>query len=98
MYMIRSFGDKATEQFYHGIKSKAARSVPADIRKRLRIRLDQIEFAETLDDLRVPPSNHLEILRGKLEGQHSIRVTKRWRVVFRWDNGAHGVRLLDYHE
>ena len=96
--MIRSFGDKKTEHFYHGIKSKASRAIPAEIRKRLQIRLDQIEFARTLGDLRVPPSNHLEVLKGGLAGYHSIRVTKRWRIVFRWENGAHEVRLYDYHE
>jgi len=98
MYMIRSFGDKRTEQFYHGIKGKAARTIPTEIRKRLRIRLDQIEFSQVLDDLRVPPSNRLELLRGELAGCHSIRVTRRWRILFRWDNGAHDVRLCDYHE
>ncbi|EQD80746.1 Plasmid maintenance system killer, partial [mine drainage metagenome] len=52
----------------------------------------------TLDDLRVPPANRLEALKGDLKGQHSIRINEQWRICFRWmDGDAHGVQIVDYH-
>lgn len=56
-----------------------------------------LNAARTLEDLRVPPGNRLEALKGELQGQHSIRVNDQWRIVFRWDSGAHEVVLTDYH-
>jgi proteic killer suppression protein len=57
-----------------------------------------INSAHTLDDLRVPPANRLELLRGDRAGQHSIRINDRWRICFRWDNGnALDVHIVDYH-
>jgi toxin HigB-1 len=96
--VIESFGDKMTEDFYRGVSSAAARRVPASIRKAALIRLDAVEFAVTLDDLRIPPGNRLEALKGDLAGYHSIRINDQWRIVFRWeDDRAHGVRITDYH-
>jgi len=61
-------------------------------------KLDMLEAATTLEDLRVPPGNRLEALKGDLRGQHSIRVNDQWRIVFRWTpRGPAEVRLLDYH-
>ncbi len=65
---------------------------------RAKRKLVAIHVAGRLEDLRVPPSNHLEKLRGDLEGLYSIRVNSQWRIVFRWDNGdAYDVRVVDYH-
>lgn len=96
--MIASFGDRATEDLYHGRKSKAARRVPSDIVSVALRKLDMINAAQVLQDLASPPGNHLEALRGNLKGYHSIRINDQWRLVFRWEAGeAHGVRIADYH-
>ena len=96
--MIASFGDRATEDLYHGRKSKAARQVPSDIVSVALRKLDMINAAQVLQDLASPPGNRLEALRGQLKGYHSIRINDQWRVVFRWAAGeAHGVRIADYH-
>ena len=96
--MIASFGDRATEDLYHGRKSKAARRLPAEIGAVTLRKLDMINAAQALQDLASPPGNRLEALRGDLRGHHSIRVNDQWRLVFRWADGeAHGVRLVDYH-
>lgn len=63
-----------------------------------RRKLDMLNHSRTVNDLRNPPGNHLESLKGDLEGYHSIRVNKQWRVVFLWDSGnARQVRIIDYH-
>ena len=97
--MIRSFGDGATEDFYHGRRTARARRIRASIAAAARRKLDQIAlYAENLNDLRVPPSNHLEALPGEFIGYHSIRINKQWRVIFRWiDQAAEDVRIVDYH-
>ena len=97
--MIRSFGDKATEDFYHGKRSARARCIPASIAKIARRKLDQMAlYANDLDDLRAPPGNRLEALAGDLAGHYSIRINDQWRIVFRWmDGAAEGVRVTDYH-
>jgi toxin HigB-1 len=95
--MIFSFGDAATEDLYHGNNTARVRSLPQDVRARALDKLDILDAATSLEDLRAPPSNHLEKLTGNLAGYHSIRVNKQWRIAFRWDGGAHEVRLLDYH-
>ena len=96
--MIASFGDRATEDLYHGRKSKAARRVPSDIVSVALRKLDMINAAQVLQDLASPPGNHLEALRGNLKGYHSIRINDQWRLVFRWEAGeAHRVRIGDYH-
>ena len=96
--MIRSFGDKTTEDIYHGRSSKAALKISRSLWPRIRSKLDLLEAASTLNDLRVPPSNHLEALRGDLAGSYSIRVNDQFRIVFLFENGAcDRVRVLDYH-
>jgi proteic killer suppression protein len=96
--VIVSFGDGATEDLYHGVKSARARSIPASIVPVALRKLDAINAAHVLDDLRSPPGNRLEALKGNLSGYHSIRVNQQWRIVFRWEgNGAHEVRIEDYH-
>ena len=96
--MIASFGDRATEDFYHGQKTKAARRFPADIRAVALRKLDMLNAARSLQDLFSPPGNRLEALRGNLRGYHSIRINDQWRIVFRWvARAAHEVRIADYH-
>lgn len=97
--MIVSFGDKATEDVYHGRGTSRARRFPAAILDVSLVKLDLLNGAATLQDLKAPPGNRLEPLRGDLEGFHSIRVNEQWRLVFKWTDGnAHSVRLIDYHK
>jgi proteic killer suppression protein len=95
--MIASWGDSATEDLYNGVRSARARAFPRDIVKNALRKLGTLNAAISLEVLAAIPGNRLEVLKGDLAGRHSIRVNDQWRVVFRWDNGAHEVRLLDYH-
>lgn len=96
--MIVSFGDKASAALYHGERGKAIRRFPSTIRGAAIRKLDVLNGATLLEELRSPPGNRLEVLRGDLDGLHSIRVNDQWRIVFRWVNGdAHDTRVLDYH-
>ncbi len=93
--MIRSFADKDAEGLFHG---RFARKLPHDIQRAVQRKLRQIHAAEALTDLRVPPGNHLEALKGDRAGQHSIRINDQWRICFTWsDSGADGVEIVDYH-
>jgi proteic killer suppression protein len=96
--MIISFGDRPTEDLYHGRQTKRVRRFPADSRQPALRKLDMLNAAHRLDDLAGLPGNRLESLRGDLKGYHSIRVNEQWRIIFRWvDGGAHAVSLTDYH-
>ena len=96
--MIASFADTATEALFHGEKGKGIRRIPADLRGTSIRKLDVLNAATKLDDLRAPPGNRLEPLKGAYRGKHSIRINDQWRVVFRWDKGdAHDVEIIDYH-
>jgi proteic killer suppression protein len=96
--LIASFGDQATADLYHGAQTRRARSFPANLAQTALRKLDMLNAAHALSDLRSPPGNRLELLRGKWRGCHSIRVNQQWRVVFHWSEGqAHEVRLIDYH-
>lgn len=95
--MIVDFRDEWMRAFF--VEDLPSRNIPSDIESRLFRKLQMIDDALTDQDIRVPPSNHFEKLRGKLEGWHSIRVNKRWRLVFRWNGGrgeAAGVYLDDH--
>lgn len=93
--MIESFGDLATETIYRGLRVK---SLPGDIQERARRKLRMINQARIVQDLRVPPGNRLEQLKGDLEGFWSIRINEQWRVIFRWvDHSKHDVTIIDYH-
>ncbi|MCL2464260.1 MAG: type II toxin-antitoxin system RelE/ParE family toxin [Micrococcales bacterium] len=90
------FGDRDLEEYWNG--APAPRRVPPDVRKRLVRRLQMLDAARTVEDLRVPPSNHLERLRGDLKGRWSLRVNGQWRLIFEWsEEGARDVRFGDYH-
>jgi proteic killer suppression protein len=96
--LIASFGDQATADLYHGVRSSRARRFPRDVVPGALRKLDMLNSARSVNDLRSPPGNRLELLRGEWRGFHSIRVNDQWRVVFRWVEGhAHDVRLIDYH-
>jgi toxin HigB-1 len=93
--MIRSFADVETERFYTSGKS---RRIPTEIRTRAARRLTQVDAAARVEDLRLPPSNQLEALKGNRKGQWSIRINSQWRVCFRFDKGdAFDVEIVDYH-
>ena len=92
--MIRSFGDRRTETLFRD------QFVPdfQGIARRAKRKLEAINAANGLSDLAVPPSNHLERLRGDLRAFYSIRINEQWRVIFRWRDGEpHQVRIVDYH-
>lgn len=97
--MIRSFKDKATEDIFNGTNSKVARkSCPQSLWKTAFRKLDQLDSVERLDDLRIPPGNRLEALKGDRKGQHSIRINEQYRICFRWmENGPGEVEIVDYH-
>ena len=96
--MIVSFGDRTTEALYHGEAGRLTRALPAAIHRTAVRKLDMLDAATDLNDLRSPPGNRLEALRGHLRGLHSIRINDQWRIVFRWTpNGPTEVRVIDYH-
>ena len=96
--MILTFGDRRTEDLFHGTGSARVRSLPPDVVRVALRKLDLVEAAHRLQDLRVPPGNRLELLHGDLKGFHSVRVNAQWRLVSRWSaDGARDVRLVDYH-
>jgi proteic killer suppression protein len=84
--MIISFRDDWLREFF--VADVRSRRIPSDLGGRLFRKIQMIDDATTDQDLRVPPSNHFEKLRGGLEGFHSIRVNKQWRLIFRWDGGS----------
>ena len=93
--MIRSFAASETERFFATGKS---RRIPSEIRSRAVMRLSQLDAATAIDDLRSPPSNRLEQMKGERKGQWSIRVNEQWRVCFRFESGdAFDVEIVDYH-
>jgi toxin HigB-1 len=96
--MIRSFGDKRTEDLFHGNRSKRTRRFDQSMVASAERKLDMLNAAANLMDLRSPPGNRLEALSGDLAGHYSIRVNDQWRFVFRWETGGPAdVRLIDYH-
>jgi toxin HigB-1 len=84
---IRSFGDPATADLYHGRNTSHARLFPKSILSSA-LRKMELNAAYKLDDLRSPPGNRMELLKGDLESHHSIRVNDQWRITFRWNGGA----------
>jgi proteic killer suppression protein len=93
--MIVGFRDRRTEEFWRWGKGK---SVPANLRRVAMRKLKLVNDAAALEDLRIPPGNHLEELKGDRAGQLSIRINRRFRVCFFWREGnAHQVEIVDYH-
>ncbi len=96
--MIRSFGDSATEDLYHGRKTAKIKRFPSSIVSVALRKMDMLDAAVELTDLKVPPGNRLEALKGDLIGYQSIRVNDQWRLIFKWhDHDANEVKLVDYH-
>ena len=92
--MIKSFGDRSTERLFADQVVKEFEGIA----RRAKRKLEALNAAARLDDLRVPPSNRLEKLKGDRKAFHAIRVNDRWRIVFRWVNShAHDVAIVDYH-
>ncbi|WP_369942010.1 type II toxin-antitoxin system RelE/ParE family toxin [Xanthomonas medicagonis] len=93
--MIRNFVDKEAEKIWQGTSS---RRLPADIQVVARRKLRMLNSTTTLDDLRIPPANRLEALKGSRKGQYSIRINDQWRVCFHWRDGdALDVDIVDHH-
>lgn len=93
--MIRSFGNGLALDLFH---RRRVKGIPDDIRRRAERKLWLVDAATSLEDLRSPPADHLELLQGELAGRHSIRINDQWRIVFQWCNdGAHEVEVVDYH-
>ena len=94
--MIRSFADKQTEALFY--RERKHKRLPDELQRKARMKLIQIHRSASLNDLRVPPGNRLEALKGDREGQYSIRINDQWRICFRWSNGdAYDVQIVDYH-
>jgi toxin HigB-1 len=96
--MIHSFGDRATEDLYHGYNTKAARNIPRALWNIAFRKLDMLNAACAVGDLIVPPGNQLEKLKGSLQGFYSIRINNQFRIIFLWHEGnASNVQIVDYH-
>jgi proteic killer suppression protein len=93
--MIKSFKCKETEKIYNRSFSY---KLPHDIQKAAIKKLWMLDAAASLEDLKVPPANHLESLKDDRKGQHSIRINKQWRICFKWHDGnSYNVEIVDYH-
>ena len=93
--MIKSFGDKETEKIWNGFRSK---KLPNEIQDTARRKLRMLNNSLDIQDLRIPPANRLEKLRGGLQEFYSIRINDQWRLIFQWiNNDAHEVQIIDYH-
>jgi proteic killer suppression protein len=99
MFVIQSFKNKATEEIFNGKFTKAARKIcPQNLWNIAFRKLDQLDSAVTLDELRVPPGNRLEALSGARKGQRSVRINNQYRICFIWgENGPMDVEIIDYH-
>jgi proteic killer suppression protein len=93
--MIKSFADRRTQELY--LTGKAKR-IPGEVARRAARKLEYVDLATRLDDLKVPPGNRLQALTSDRKGQHSIRVNDQWRICFRFSEGdAYDVEFCDYH-
>jgi len=95
--MIISFRGQLAEDLFFDRKTGVTRRFPADLTEIAQRKLQYLNSAQRLLDLRAPPGNRLEALKGNLAGYHSIRINQQWRIVFRWDDGAREVQIVDYH-
>jgi len=93
--MIKAFDDRETEKIWNGIMSK---KLPIEIQDIARRKLRMLNSAQVLSDLRIPPANKLEKLKGILQEFYSIRINNKWRIIFQWiGNDAYEVKIVDYH-
>lgn len=91
--MIRSFADRDTERLFGDEDVRRFRAIERVARRKLLL----LDAVTRLDDVRSPPGNRLEALKGDRSGQHSIRINDQWRICFRWNDGAEAVEIVDYH-
>ena len=96
--MIISFRRQLADDLFHDRVTGASRKFPPELWKVAGRKLQYLNAAVTLNDLRSPPGNRLELLKGTLKGYHSIRINDQWRIVFKWKDGAHDVEVVDYHK
>lgn len=97
--MIKSFGNRLAEDLFFDRRSRTTRLFVPELKRAARRKLLYLHDAAELKDLRVPPGNRLEALKGQDKGTHSIRINDQWRIVFRWQNGdAFDVAVMDYHK
>jgi len=95
LIMIKSFKCKETELIWRGYRSK---KLPTDIQEVARRRLRVLDSSVNINDLRVPPANHLEVMKHYRKGDYSIRINDQWRIVFKWSDGnCEEVEIIDYH-
>ncbi len=93
--MILTFGDKNTESVWNGVRLK---NIPLEIQQVGRRKLRMLNNSQTINDLRIPPSNRLEKLSGNLSDFYSIRINDQWRIIFKWNEGqSEQVKIIDYH-
>jgi toxin HigB-1 len=95
--MIVTFRGQLAEDLFFERQSGVTRRFPIELHRVARRKLQYLNAAVRLDDLKAPPGNRLEALRGTLAGHHSIRINKQWRIAFRWRDGAFDVQIVDYH-
>jgi proteic killer suppression protein len=97
--MIVSFKDRATEDIFNGVNSKSARKAcPKTLWRIAARKLDQLDSVQSLDDLKVPPGNRLELLSGSRKSTYSIRINEQFRIYFLWaETGPYDVEISDYH-
>jgi proteic killer suppression protein len=97
--MVQSFGNRGTEDIFNGKNSREARKIcPRGLWKVAFRKLDQLDSVKTLEELRIPPGNMLESLRGDRDGGYSIRINEKYRICFYWSlNGPEQVEIVDYH-
>lgn len=96
--MIESFGNRLAEDLFHDKTSKEVRQFPPELKRAARRKLLYLHDASELMDLRIPPGNRFEALKGELKKYYSIRINDQWRLIFRWTGGnAEDVKIIDYH-
>jgi proteic killer suppression protein len=96
--VIQSFGNRLAEDLFDDSRTKETKRLPDELRRAARRKLLYLHDAAELNDLRIPPGNRLEALKGDWKGCYSIRINDQWRVVFKWENNnAHAVQVIDYH-
>jgi len=94
--MIKTFGDTETEKIWTGTRST---KLPTQIQHVARRKMRMINNAANINDLRIPPANRLEKLKGNLKGHHSIRINEQWRIIFKWKStDAYELKIIDYHD
>jgi proteic killer suppression protein len=96
--VIETFGNSLAEDLFDDKRTKVTRAFPAESHRAARRKLQYLHEATDLQDLRAPPGNRLESLKGDRKGFHSIRINDQWRLVFRWSGGnAYDAQIVDYH-